>query len=66
MITFSPFWDTLKKKQLSQYNLINQYGFSTGTLDAMRKNNSITLHTLNRICDVLECDISDVIEYHPG
>ncbi len=63
MITFDPFWETLKRKHISQYALINQYGLSTGTLDALRKNKSITLNTLDMLCTMLDCDISDIIVY---
>lgn len=63
MITFEPFWKTLKHKHISQYALINQYGFSAGTLDALRKNKSITLQTLDVLCNILECDITDIISY---
>lgn len=54
MITFEPLWKTMKKKNISQYSLIKDFGFSTGTLDALRKNKSITLNTLNDICNILE------------
>lgn len=65
MITFEPLWKTLERKQISQYTLIKQYGFSTGTLDALRKNSSITLNTLNDICNILQCEVSDVIKFTP-
>ena len=65
MITFDPFWETLKRKQISQYMLIEEYGVSTGTLDALRKNRSITLNTLNDFCNLLQCDITDIIQYIP-
>ena len=65
MITFDPFWETLKRKEISQYMLIEQYGVSTGTLDALRKNRSITLNTLNDFCNLLQCDITDIIQYIP-
>lgn len=65
MIQFNPLWKTLKKKNVSQYKLIKDYGISTGTLDALRKNRSVTLNTINDLCNILDCDISDVIEFIP-
>ena len=38
------------RKISSQYSLIKDYGFSTGTLDALRKNKSVTLNTIHDIC----------------
>ena len=64
MITFDPFWKTLKDKQISQYDLINTYHMSRGMLDNLNHNRSITLHTLNQLCNTFDCDISDVITFH--
>lgn len=63
MISYAPFWKTLKSHNISQYQLIKEYHFSTGTLDALRKNKSITLNTLHDICSLLNCSISDVVEF---
>ena len=65
MIVFDPLWETLKRKHISQYALIKEYGVSTGTLDALRKNRSVTLHTINDLCRILQCDVGDVIRYVP-
>lgn len=63
MITFEPLWKTMKDKNISQYRLINEFGISTGTLDALRKNKSVTLNTLNDICNILDCNVEDVIKF---
>ena len=65
MIVFDPLWETLEQKHISQYALIKDYGVSTGTLDALRKNKSITLNTLNDVCTILQCEVSDVITFIP-
>ena len=66
MISYAPFWKTLEEKGITQYQLIHKYNFSTGTLDSLRKNKSITLNTLHDICDMIDCDISDVVEFVHG
>lgn len=63
MIVFDPLWETMKCRGISQYALIKEHGVSTGTLDALRKNRSITLNTLNDLCRILQCDVADVIRY---
>ena len=65
MISFAPLWKTLDKKKISQYQLINTYGVSTGTLDALRKNKSVTLNTIQDLCRRLNCTIDDVVEILP-
>ncbi len=63
MIVFDPLWETMKKKNVSQYKLIKEYGFSTGQLDRLRKGANVNLHTINSLCEALDCDITDVIAY---
>ena len=65
MIIFDPLWETLKEKNISQYSLIKNYGVSTGTLDALRQNRSITLNTLNVLCNILDCNVQDIIKFIP-
>lgn len=63
MITFEPLWKTLKKRNITTYHLIHYYGMSRGTLDNLKHDRSITLNTLNDLCEKFDCDISDVIKY---
>ena len=65
MISFAPLWKTLEKQNITQYQLINSYGVSTGTLDALRKNKSVTLNTVQDLCRILNCTITDVVEILP-
>ena len=63
MITYEPFFETLKRKGITTYKLINEYGYSKGTQDSLKQNKNVTMETLNYICNLLECDITDVISY---
>lgn len=63
MIVYDRLWQTMKVKGVSQYRLIKEYGFSSGQLDRLRKNDNISTFTLNRLCDVLHCSLEDIAEY---
>jgi len=63
MIVYDRLWQTMKAKGVSQYRLIKEYGFSSGQLDRLRKNDNISTFTLNRLCDVLHCSLEDIAEY---
>lgn len=63
MITYEPFWKTLKEKGISQYTLINEHEITTSLLDRLRKNMHISTHTIDRLCKVLDCEISDIVKY---
>ncbi|MBO4290070.1 MAG: helix-turn-helix transcriptional regulator [Lachnospiraceae bacterium] len=62
MIDYSPFWNTLRDKRISQYHLI-QNGVSTRTLDALRKNKNITILTLETLCRLLDCTPNEIIAF---
>lgn len=63
MIVYTRLWETLKKRGISQYKLINTYGISTGQLDRLRKNESVSTNTLDKLCDILDCTLYDIVEY---
>jgi DNA-binding Xre family transcriptional regulator len=63
MISFEPLWDTMKKKGISQYSLIKEYKISTGQLDRLRKNGNINTYTLNQLCTILDCSLSEIAIY---
>ena len=65
MICFDKLWDTLREKNISQYKLIKDYKVSTGQLDRLRKNGSVSTYTLNMLCSILNCKLSDIAEYKP-
>lgn len=54
---------TIKEKDISQYQLIKNHGFSTCQLDRLRKNQNVNSYTLNTLCEILECNLSDIAEY---
>ena len=63
MITFEPLWETMKAKGISQYKLIKEYKISTGQLDRLRKNGNVNTYTLNLLCEILDCDLSDIARF---
>ena len=63
MITYKPFWETLKKKGISTYTLINKYGISSATIDRIKKGNGITTAKLNDFCEILDCNIEEIIKF---
>ena len=63
MIIYDKLWTTMKEKGISQYTLIKQYKISTGQLDRLRKNDNLSTHTLDLLCQILDCQLSDIAEY---
>ena len=63
MIVYNKLWETLKERNISQYKLIKEYGISSGQLDRLRKNGNVSTYTLDDLCKILNCKLSDIAEY---
>lgn len=63
MVDYSPLWETMKEKNISQYRLL-QEGIDNKTLDALKKGKNITLLTLEKLCVILSCTPNDVVCFH--
>ena len=61
MISYEPFYKTLKDKNISTYKLINDYGISRSLLDRLKHNKPISTVTLNDLCNILKCNVEDVL-----
>ena len=65
MISYEPFYETLQKKGISTYKLINQYGISRGLLDRLKHDKPISTVTLNDLCAILSCRVEDILCFVP-
>ncbi len=63
MISYKPFYDTLLRKNITEYHLIFKEGISANTLHRMKKGEPITTKTLDTLCFILDCEVSDIL-YH--
>ena len=61
MISYEPFYKTLKDKNISTYKLINEYGISRSLLDRLKQNKPIITVTLNDLCNILKCKVEDIL-----
>ncbi len=62
IIDYSPLWETMKKKGISQYALLNR-GVDNKTLDGLKKGKNITLLTLEKLCRILDCTPNEVVRF---
>ena len=63
MITYRPFYETIKQKGITTYTLINTYGLSRSLLDRLKHDKPISTVTLNDLCRICECGVEGIIEY---
>ncbi len=63
IISYAPFWRTLKKKKLSQYDLINNLDISSSMLQKLRRDKPLTLKSVAMLCSKLNILPSDVFMF---
>jgi len=63
MISYKPFYETLFRKGITEYNLIFKQGFSANTLHRIKKGEAISKKTLDALCYALDCGVGDIIEF---
>lgn len=63
MISYEPFYETLYKKGVTEYNLIFKQGFSANTLYRIKKGEAMSTKTLDALCYALDCEVSDIIKF---
>ena len=64
-ISYNRLWKLLVDKKMSKSDLRKAVEMSPQTLTKMRRDEPITLSTLERICRVLNTDFGDIVEYIP-
>lgn len=65
MISYQPFYQTLLQKGVTEYHLIFKQGVDANTLHRMKHGEAITTRTLNSLCEILDCQVTDILEYIP-
>lgn len=63
MISYKPFYETLYHKNITEYALIFKHGIPANTLHRMKHGEAITTKTLDALCEILNCPVSDILEY---
>lgn len=62
MISYAPLFNTMKRKKITSYRL-EKMGFSRATYYSIQQGNSISTNTVNQLCKLLNCGVSDILEY---
>ena len=66
MISYAPFWETLKNSSETTYTLIHKHHLSSSTIDKLRKNKPLNTTTLNDLCRILNAPVEKILVYIPS
>ncbi len=61
MIKYTPLWDTMKKKGITTYALINKYNISSSSINRLRHNMGVTTQMIDDLCNILNCEVEDIM-----
>ena len=62
MISYGPLFRTMQEKGVTSYRLM-KLGFPRSTYYAMKRGENISTHTVDQLCRLLKCNVSDIMEY---
>ena len=65
MISYEKLWRTMKERGVTQYALIKKHGVSPGQITRMKRNESVSTHTIEVFCKILDCEVGDIMKYIP-
>lgn len=65
MISYEPLWKTMAMRGVTTYALINKHGINPRTIHNLKHNKSVTLYTLERLCQILDCQAESIVIFLP-
>ena len=65
MILYDNLWNVMKEKGITQYTLIKKYNVSPGQITRLKRNESVSTHTIDVFCKILDCEVGDIMKYIP-
>ena len=63
VISYNNLWKTMKERGITQYTLIKHYHISPGQITRLKRNESVSTHTIDTFCRILKCQVGDIMEY---
>ena len=65
MISYENLWIVMKQKGITQYALIKHYNVSPGQITRLKRNESVSTHTIDVFCRILNCEVGEIMKYIP-
>lgn len=65
MISYTPLWKTMEQQGETTYTLITKHGINPRTVNNLKHNKSITMFTLERLCQILNCQAESIVVFIP-
>ena len=63
MILYDNLWNVIKERGILQYALIRTYHIRPAQITRLKRNESVSTHTIDMFCRILDCEVGDIIQY---
>ena len=65
MIVYDGLWDVMQEKGITQYALIKKHNVSPAQITRLKRNESVSTHTIDTFCRILGCQVGEIMRYIP-
>ena len=65
IISYDNLWNVMKERGVTQYALIKTYHISPAQITRLKRNESVSTHTIEMFCKILNCEVEDIMKYIP-
>lgn len=55
----------MKLRGITQYDLYTHYNVNRSQLDRLRHNRNVEIATIDKLCNILNCKVEDIMEHYP-
>ena len=62
-VSYNKLWNILIDRKMSRADLRKAAEITPNTMTKMRRDESVHLNILERICKVLDCNFGDIVDY---
>lgn len=65
MISYQRLWETMQQRGITQYDLYTHHNVNRSLLDRLRHNQNVETNTIDKLCNILNCRVEDIMEHIP-
>ena len=65
MIKYDRLWATMRARGITQYALYTRHNVNRSQINRLRKNQNVEVNTIDKLCNILQCRVEDIMEHIP-
>ena len=65
MIRYDRLWKTMEIRGISQYDLYTHHNVNRSQINRLKHNKNVEINTIDKLCNILQCRVEDIMEHIP-